>query len=101
MKYLLHIATLISVITYMFWNFLPKGSFYLGNALFIFLVCVYIFYFDRKSFIKFVLFSLSLNNLFDELFFNPAELGINEMFLFAFVLVIGYFKHNKKCQKDL
>jgi len=93
MKYLLHIAAVTSLITYMFWNFLPKGSFYLGNAVFIFLLCVYIFSQDRKSFIKFVLFGLSLNNLCDELFFNPTELGINEQFLFVFIIIIGYFKY--------
>lgn len=101
MKYLLHIATIISIITYLFWNVLPKGSFYIGNGLFIFLLCGYIFYYDRKSFIKFVLFSLSINNLCDELFFNPTELGKNESFLCAFIIVIGYFKYKKKCQKDL
>jgi len=83
----------------MFWNFLPKGSFYIGNSLFIFGLCMYLFVQDKQSFIKFVLFSLSLNNLFDELFFNPTELGKNESFLFAFILVIGFFKYNKNARK--
>jgi len=99
MKYILHIATIISIITYMLWDFLPKGSFYIGNGLFIFLLCVYIFSEDRKSFIKFVLFSLSLNNLFDELFFNPTKLGINESLLFVFIIVIGFFKYRRNARK--
>jgi len=99
MKYLLHIATVISLITYLFWEQLPKGSFYVGNGLFIFLLCSYIFLQDRKSFIKFVLFSLSINNLFDELFFNPTELGRNELFLFIFILIIGYLKYRRNARK--
>lgn len=99
MKYLLHIATPVSVITYLFWEHLPKGGFYVGNALFIFLLCTYIFTKDRQSFIKFVLFCLSLNNLLDELFFNPTELGINEVFFALIVVIIGFVKYNKNARK--
>jgi len=83
----------------MFWNFLPKGSFYLGNALFIFGLCMYLFAQDKQSFIKFVLFSLSLNNLLDELFFNPTELGINELLTAYTIILIGFFKYNKNARK--
>lgn len=100
MKYFLHIATLISLITYLFWNFLPIGSFYIGNALFISMLCMYIFSLDKKSFIKFVLFCLSLNNLFDELLFDNTILGYNELVILVIVPIIWLFKNKKKCKKN-
>ncbi len=98
MKYLLYIATPVSLITYLFWEQLPKGSFYIGNALFIFLLCSYIFVNHKQSFIKFVLFGLSLNNLIDELFFNPTELGYNELALAVSLPIIWFYKtkHNAR-----
>lgn len=87
----------------MFWNFLPKGSFYLGNGLFIFMLCMYLFAQDKQSFIKFVLFSLSINNLFDELFFNPTELGFNELLvaiLTPFIWLIKYYRNARKIHKQ-
>lgn len=95
MKYILHIATIISIITYLFWVQLPKGSFYVGNGIFIFLLCVYIFLQERNNFIKFILFSLSLNNLLDELFFNPTQIGVNEISLLLIVPLIWYLKSRK------
>jgi len=85
MKYILHIAFIISVITYLFWENMPKGSFYVGNALFIMLLCAYIFYKDRSK-IAFVLLVASVSNLFDELFFDPTKLQLNELLIWAFAL---------------
>jgi hypothetical protein len=101
MKYFLHIATLISIITYLFWNFLPIGSFYIGNALFISMLCMYIFSLDKKSFIKFVLFSLSLNNLLDELLFDNTKLGYNELIILVIVPLIWLVKNKRNARKIL
>ena len=79
---------IISIITYMFWGFLPQGSFYIGNALFISLLCTYLYFRNMSSNIKFILFSLSLNNLFDELFFDNTKLGINELLTAVGILII-------------
>ena len=79
MKAILYIATLVSLITYMFWKIMPKGCFYLGNAIFIFLLYLYIFLKNRKLFITFFLLGLAINNLFDELLFNPTKLEANEI----------------------
>jgi hypothetical protein len=95
MKKILYIATVISLVTYLFWDQLPKGSFYIGNALFIFLLCVYIFLKDKKSFIGFFLFCISLNNLIDELFLNNLKLDINELILIIVFPVLWLFKKNK------
>lgn len=94
MKSILYIASFVSVFTYTFWNYFPKGSFYLGNALFIYMLCMYLFLVDRNSKIKFVLFSLSLNNLLDELFFNSTKLGLNELLTASFIFIILIFKKN-------
>lgn len=99
MKYLLYIATLISIITYLFWSYCPKNSFYIGNALFIFMLCMYIFALDKQSFIKFVLFSLSLNNLLDELLFDNTILGYNELVILVIVPLIWFIKNNNNARK--
>jgi len=85
MKIIPYIALIVSIATYSFWEFAPKGFFYIGNAIFIFLLCMYIFLLKRDNFIFYLLFCYSINNLFDELFFNPTILGNNEM-VFAFAV---------------
>lgn len=92
MKYILHIATILSIVTYMFWYYLPKGSFYVGNALFIFLLCVYIFVKQREKFINFVLLGFSVNNLLDELFFDNTKLGYNELAILIIIPLIWVLK---------
>lgn len=98
MKVLLYISLIISILTYNLWGYLPKESFYIGNSVFIFLICTYIFFKERKSNIKFVLFSLSLNNLFDELFFDNTKLELNELLTVCAIIVILIIriKHGRK-----
>ena len=92
MKAILYIATLVSLITYMFWEIMPKGCFYLGNAIFIFLLCLYIFLKNRKLFITFFLLGLAINNLFDELLFNPTKLEANEIATLITLPIIWFIK---------
>jgi hypothetical protein len=96
MKYILHIATLVSIITYLFWSYLPKGSFYIGNSLFILLLCVYLFFSDKNSIVKFVLLSLSLNNFLDEIFFDNTSFGLSEILVGIAILVFAKIKHTRK-----
>lgn len=93
MKYILYIATIVSLATYLFWSYLPKGSFYIGNGFFIFLLCVYLFFTDKTSSIKFILFSLSLNNLLDELFFDNTKFGINEVLIGIAIIMFALIKY--------
>jgi hypothetical protein len=86
MNRILYIALLVSILTYNLWSYFPKGFFYIGNAIFIFLLCFYIFIINNKNFITFVLMALSISNLFDELIFDPLTLNINE-FLFAIFII--------------
>ena len=95
MKIILYIAFIISVLTYYLWCFLPKGTYYIGNAIFIFLIILYIYLKNRKSTICFVLFFASLNNLLDELFFEPQKIGLNE-YLILIVVIFLFIKNARK-----
>jgi hypothetical protein len=89
-KVYLYIALIVSVFTYLFWGFLPKGSFYIGNALFIFMLCSFIFYKFKNYKVALILFAVSLNNLLDELFFDPKKIGLSELLIWFFVLIYIY-----------
>jgi hypothetical protein len=97
MKIILYIALFISIITYSFWGLFPKGwnVFYIGNALFVFLLSFYIFIQNKESFITFVMFGFCLNNLLDELFFDPLNLQLNEL-LIAVAIPLVWLANNKK-----
>lgn len=92
MKSILYIATIFITIVFLFWqeieDYLGFYIFEQSQAFFIFLLCVYMFFTDKKSSIKFLLFCLSLNNLFDELFFDNTKLGINELLTAVGILII-------------
>lgn len=88
-------ALVISVIGYNFWPFAWHGFFYHCNALFI----VIVFYLlqslkiEEKYFNKIATigFWFSINNLLDEIFFDPTKFGINE-YIFAIIVIIITFK---------
>ena len=83
-------ATIISIATYLFWSYLPKSSFYIGNGLFVFFISAVIFLQNKDLFISFFLLCIATNNLADELFFDPKNFGINEV-LFAIAIPIIYY----------
>lgn len=95
MKSILYISLPICFLYGFFWRELPKGSYYVLNALFINCLCIYIFWNDKKSFIKFYILSLSLNNLCDELIFDNTTIGLNE-YIFALILPIFWLIKNKR-----
>ncbi len=101
MKYLLPISIIVSIITYSFWIFLPKGSFYIGNGLFIFLVCSYIFSIDKRNVWAFILWGLSINNLADELFFDNTKLEFNEIVVGVAIIIIAIIKIKKNARQRL
>jgi hypothetical protein len=100
-KLILYIGLIIGIATYLFWEDLKNLGFkvfYIGNAIFIFSLCLYLFLTDTKSFIKYILFCLSLNNLCDELFFDPTKMGINEIFIALTVLIFAIIR-NKNAKR--
>lgn len=94
---LLWVATIISIATFQLWVYLPKGSFYVGNGLFYVLLAIVIFLQNKRLFVSFLLLCLTVNNLLDELFFDPTKNGINEI-VFAVLIPIIYYarKNNSK-----
>lgn len=95
MKSILYIASFVGVITYLFWDYMPEHFFYYGNALFIMLICCYIYLKDKRSFIAFFLFCASFNNLIDEVIGNATKLGFQELSLLVILPTIWYFKNRK------
>lgn len=91
---ILYIAAILSVLTYSLWEYIPIDYFfYYGNAFFIFMLCVYMFFTDKKSVIKFVLFSLSLNNLFDEMTGKADKLYFSEILTGVTILIFAFYKN--------
>lgn len=91
---ILKVAILVSLATYLFWDLMPKGSFFIGNAIFITLLAIYI-YINKKNFVTFVLISFAINNLYDELFGNSTELGVNEILTAIFIVIYGFIKYKR------
>jgi len=103
MKKILYIATIIVVLNSLFWekieSILHFRTYEMVFAFFIVLLCTYLFLEDKKSIIKFVLFSLSLNNFLDETRITgltPFELGLNE--ILTAIVIITYAIYRKYAQ---
>ena len=93
---ILYAAIFVSFITYNFWKPILKyfdfEIFYIGIALFIFLLALYIRQISKPSFTTFFLFCLALNNLLDELLFEPQKIGYNEYIATAIIIVVYLLK---------
>jgi hypothetical protein len=95
---ILKISLIVCIFTYSLWQIILLNTglhiFYIGNALFIFLLALYIRQISKPSFSTFFLFCLALNNLLDEILFDPQKLGWNE-FLATAIIIIVYFLKDK------
>jgi hypothetical protein len=93
---ILKLAIIVSVITYTIWkpinDYFGITIFYIGNSLFIFLLALYIKQATKKSFLTFFLFCVTLNNLLDELLFDPQKIGYNEYIATAIIIVVYLLK---------
>jgi hypothetical protein len=97
---LIWVATIISIATYQLWLYLPKGSYYLGMAIFIMLISIIIFVQNHKLFSSFFLLCIAFNNLLDELFFNPEYNGVNEIVIVLILPIIWYLKNKRNARKN-
>lgn len=95
-------ALVVCVATYNVWPFLWKGFFYQGMAVHFILVYGLSFnlardrtpdYFVSKC--MFIGFWLAINNLFDELVFNPKKIELNEYITALIIICIILLKPNK------
>jgi hypothetical protein len=90
-------AIVVGIVTYLFWSLISDFGYdiyYIGNALFIFLLAVYIKRVTPKSFITFFLVCITLSNLIDELFFDNTKFGINEI-IATIILPIYYYLNER------
>ena len=72
---------------------LATSIYYKGDALSHFLLALFIFINFKKSFVPFVLLGLTINNLADELFFNPTKLQLNELVFAILIFSFGIYRH--------
>lgn len=84
---------------------LPVNLYYSTKALAIFIFHLFIFLNFKKFLITFLLLGLSLNELFDELFFDPTKLQLNELVFTVIVIIFGFnrqraIKRNNKIDAD-
>lgn len=87
----------VGIITYLFWSLISDFGYdiyYIGNALCVFLLAVYIKRTTEKSFITFFLVCITLSNLIDELFFDNTKFGINEI-IATIILPIYYYLNER------
>jgi hypothetical protein len=97
---ILLVSILIGIVTYLFWKPLYDlgiGVYYIGNALFIFLLAMYIKRTTEPSFITFFLVCITLSNLIDELFFDNTKFGINE--IIATIILPLYYYLNERVKQ--
>ena len=97
---LIWVATIISIATFQFWEYLPKGSFYVGIGVVSFLFSYIIFIQNKNLFVSFFLLCITFSNLVDELFFNPAENGFNEFILVVILPIVWHIKRKKNARKN-
>ena len=100
---ILKISIIVGVITYSFWELVKMKTgihiFYIGNAFFIFLMALYIKQISKPSFLTFFLFCITLNNLLDEVCFDPKKIGWNE-YITSSIIIIIYFLKDKELPKE-
>jgi hypothetical protein len=100
-KKILSVAVVVSVITYLLWkpilNMFQIHTFYIGNALCVFLLAMYIKRNTEPSFITFFLVCITLSNLIDELFFDNTKFGINE--IIATIILPMYYYLNERVKQ--
>jgi len=95
MNRLLYFALAVGVVNGLFWRELPKGSYYILESFFVFLLCLFIYLKDKDSFIKFVLIALSFNTLLDEVFFDNTTISINEIIVAVTLPIFWIYKKYK------
>jgi hypothetical protein len=92
-KWILYIGLILSIVTYLFWELIGDWIFFLGNATTILILCTYLYYNDKKSFVKFCFFQLSLSNLLQEICNTNTKLNFSEVLLILIVPAIWYVRN--------
>lgn len=96
---LLAAALIVSIVGYNFWLIAWHNFFYQCNAIFLLLIFLLLksIKVKEKHFNKIATigFWLCLNNLIDEIFFDPTKYGWNEYAIFIIIIFITFRPNNK------
>lgn len=106
-QWMLWAALVVSIVAYQLWPYIPKWEFngierkpyYIGIALFIMMLCLFIYIKLARCFITIALLVLSSYNVLDEVFFNPGEYVWYEWALVV-VTSIGWYAIKKVREFD-
>lgn len=104
--WLLWIVATLSIATFLFWEVLDKNInpflsenygftvsfYYVPLSIVFFLLFLFIFVNFKQYLISFILLGLGINNLADELFFNPTKLQLNELVFFILIVSFGLYR---------
>lgn len=102
------ISSAIVILTYSLWSFIKKKYgitiFYPGIAFgfvgYAYCICSLLKYIEEREyckklssmiFVSKIILIATINNLLDEIFFDPTKLGINEYLAFVILIIITYF----------
>lgn len=95
-KIVLYFGFTTAFICFNFWDYSKYADFYIGNAIYLSCISFILKYQNPKSFICYLIFCASLNNLCDELFFDNTKVGLNEFFALICVPIIWYLRKNER-----
>ena len=88
-------SLILDILVRNFKVYFPEYFYYKAEAIMIFSIASFLLN-VKDNWITFLIFSLSINNLSDELFFNPLELGWIELAFTIAVLIIIKFRYAVK-----
>lgn len=98
LNWMLWVGFAISIITCHFWEYIPqyeyngviRKPYYIGEALFKALVCLWIFIHYWRNLVTLFLLAITICCLLDELFFDPTKYEVNEIVV-CLILGIAWF----------
>lgn len=90
------ISLLVWLVSNTAWIFLGSPVYYIGVAFMIFGSCLSLHLMKiLPRWLTTIGFLISLNNLIDELFFDPTEINFNEYFVFGTAIIFICIRKNK------
>lgn len=88
MKIILWVGMAVCFAYGFYWKHMIEDGFFLFNALSFFLLSLFVYLTNKKSFICYLWACYSFNNLVDELIGTPTEVNLNEKLIIVLTPVI-------------
>lgn len=97
-KIILTVCLLVLIFSFVSWSYLSdygiKNVYYIGQSIAWFLASIFFFITNKKWIVSKIFVLYSINNLLDELFFDPTVLSHNKT-VFAIVAIILLYCNSK------